>query len=417
MTRQLDREWEQGSDRFRKDSIYRAGDMSLAVLPERAGNATDGGRYVMAWARPEHSKRRVNDAGALVATWDLTSESDFPKYLEALDIVNNWRSAHNFPLNTFHVGLRKRGRQIDSGIITAQRIKRLSSIEHKLDRFPTMTLSQMQDIGGCRAIMRSSKAVRQLCEAYASSDLKHTLAVNDDYVASPKPSGYRGVHLVYKYFSDRKADYNTLKIEIQIRSQLQHAWATAVETVGTLQQQALKSSQGEKDWLRFFALASSAFALREGTPPVPGTPSAYRELVREMRDYVRRLDLAKRLQAYGHAMKLLSSPRHNRGDDHYFLLEMNPALMSVQVTTFKFAESTLANQKYLEVERKLKDIPGAEAVLVSVDSLDAVRKAYPNYFLDTQVFVRLIQEATRTLTPPPRRSRKPPDTRQLDLFK
>lgn len=64
--------------------------------------------------------------------------------------------------------------------------------------------------------MRSSKAVRQLCEAYASSDLKHTLAVNDDYVASPKPSGYRGVHLVYKYFSDRKADYNTLKIEIQI---------------------------------------------------------------------------------------------------------------------------------------------------------------------------------------------------------
>lgn len=101
----------------------------------------------MAWARPEHSKRRVNDAGALVATWDLGSESDFSKYLEALDIVNNWRSAHNFPLNTFHVGLRRRGRQIDSGIITAQRIKRLSSIEHKLDRFPTMTLSQMQDIG------------------------------------------------------------------------------------------------------------------------------------------------------------------------------------------------------------------------------------------------------------------------------
>ena len=237
------------------------------------------------------------------------------------------------------------------------------------------------------------------------------------YVAYPKPSGYRGVHLVYKYFSDRKTNYNTLKIEIQIRSQWQHAWATAVETVGTLQQQALKSSQGEKDWSRFFALASSAFALREGTPPVPGTSSAYRGLVREMRDYVRQLDLAKRLQAYGHAMKLLSSPQHNRGDNHYFLLEMNPALMSVQVTTFKFGESTLANQKYLEVERKLKDIPGAEAVLVSVDSLDAVRKAYPNYFLDTEVFVRLIRETTRTLRPPRQPLKRPPDTRQLNLFK
>jgi hypothetical protein len=33
------------------------------------------------------------------------------------------------------------------------------------------------------------------------------------------------------------------------------------------------------------------------------------------------------------------------------------------------------------------------------------------------VFVRLIRETTRTLTPPPRLSRRPPDTRQLDLFK
>jgi ppGpp synthetase/RelA/SpoT-type nucleotidyltranferase len=371
----------------------------------------------MAWAKPEYSKRRVNDAGALVAGYTGSSAGvDFIEYVDALNIVNNWRSAHNFPLNTFHVGLRKRGKQIDSGIITAQRIKRLSSIEHKLSRFPTMTLSQMQDIGGCRAIMRSTKAMKKLCDAYAASELKHILAVNDDYVASPEPSGYRGVHLVYKYFSDRKTDYNTLKIEVQIRSQLQHAWATAVETVGTLQQQALKSSQGEKDWLRFFALASSAFALREGMPSVPGTPTSYRDLVSEMRDYVRRLDLAKRLQAYGTAMQFLSNPQHGRSDNHYFLLEMNPAQRWVEVTTFKFSESTLANQKYLEVERKLKDTLGAEAVLVSVDSLEAVRKAYPNYFLDTEVFVRLIRETTRTLAPPRRVARKA-DERQLNLFK
>jgi Region found in RelA / SpoT proteins len=371
----------------------------------------------MAWARPEYSKRRVNDAGGLIANYAWSEDLDeLGQYLQALEIVNNWRSSHNFPLNTFHVGLKRRGKLIDSGIITAQRIKRLSSIEHKLSRFPTMTLSQMQDIGGCRAIMRSAKAVRQLCNAYATSDIKHSTAAKDDYIDQPKPSGYRGVHLVYKYFSDRKTDYNTLKIEIQIRSQLQHAWATAVETVGTLQQQALKSSQGERDWLRFFALASSAFAFREGTSPVPGTPQSYRELVSEMRDYVRSLDLAKRLQAYGHAIRFLSSPQHNRGDNHYFLLEMNPAQRSIQVTTFKFSESTLANQKYLEVERKLRSITGAEAVLVSVDSLDAVRKAYPNYFLDTAVFVRLIHETTRTLSPPPRPKRAL-DTRQLNLFK
>jgi hypothetical protein len=96
--------------------------------------------------------------------------------------------------------------------------------------------------------------------------------------------------------------YNGLRIEMQLRSRLQHAWATAVETVGTFLRQALKSSQGEGAWLKFFALMGSALARREHTPLVPGTP-------------------------------------------------------------------------------------GAEAVLVSVDSVTALRSAYPNYFLDTKAFV------------------------------
>ena len=200
----------------------------------------------------------------------------------------------------------------------------------------------------------------------------------------------------------------------KIRSQLQHAWATAVETVGTLQQQALKSSQGEADWLRFFALASSAFAFREGSPPVPDTPTTYRLMVEELRTYANKLDLGNRLLAYGRAMKFLANPQHGRSDNHYFLLEMNPAQMSIEVTTFKLRESQLANEKYLEIEKKLKNTAGAEAVLVSVDSLDAVRKAYPNYFLDTNVFLRLVSDATRTLRPP-RRPREP-RKQQLKLF-
>ena len=154
------------------------------------------------------------------------------EYLAALDIINNWRSSHNFPLNTFHIWLKRRAKIIDPTVITAQRIKRMASIELKLSRFPTMTLSQMQDIGGCRAILSDALAVSKLCESYADSDLKHTLAATDNYIDSPKDSGYRGVHLVYKYYSDRRKDYNSLKIEVQLRSRLQHAWATAVETAG-----------------------------------------------------------------------------------------------------------------------------------------------------------------------------------------
>ena len=70
------------------------------------------------------------------------------------------------------------------------------------------------------------------------------------------------------------------------------------------------------------------------------------------------------------------------------------------VTGFKQAESNEATAKYLEVEKKIKDSKDTDAVLVSVDSMAALRRAYPNYFLDTKVFVDLMNETLKTRTPP-----------------
>ena len=74
-----------------------------------------------------------------------------------------------------------------------------------------------------------------------------------------------------------------LQIEIQLRSRLQHQWATAVETVGTFIGDELKSNRGDQGWLRFFALMSSAIALSERTPLVPDTPTNQPEIVEEIR--------------------------------------------------------------------------------------------------------------------------------------
>ncbi|WOH67526.1 RelA/SpoT domain-containing protein [Bradyrhizobium sp. BWA-3-5] len=314
-----------------------------------------------------------------------------------------------FPLNTFHVGLRRRAKAIDAGSITAQRIKRLASIELKLVRFPTMTLSQMQDIGGCRAIVSNASQVYRLCDSYFASDIKHSLHQRDDYIANPKESGYRGVHLVYRYFSDKKSDYNTLKIEMQLRSQLQHAWATPVELVGALVQQALKSSLGEQEWLRFFALMGSTIAIREDTALVPDTPQDYASLVSELREHAQSLDVANRLRAFGTALQVYESSASR--DNHYYLIEVDNAQKLVNVTSFKHSESELATAKYLETEKKLKDRPNSDAVLVSVDSMDALRRAYPNYFLDTRVFVSLMEETLKSTRRPKKSSQ------QLDLFK
>jgi (p)ppGpp synthase/HD superfamily hydrolase len=192
----------------------------------------------MDWISPQYSRRQVDTAGEIFA-----SESpDFEELNEALGTINNWRSSHSRPLYTFRLGLRRHAEKVDDNALVAQRIKRLSSIYFKLSLSPNMKLSQMQDIGGCRAVVSSVHDVRQLVKRYKASDIKHKLLSEDDYIQHPKTSGYRSYHLIYKYFSDKKATHNGLRIEVQIRSQLQHAWATAVETVGTFVRQALKSS-------------------------------------------------------------------------------------------------------------------------------------------------------------------------------
>ncbi|MCK1498003.1 RelA/SpoT domain-containing protein [Bradyrhizobium sp. 188] len=388
-----------------------AGDSSLLprVTPHRWDGADDEWRPEMAWTVPKYAKKRVNWAGKMLVAdmpefifdpldGDTSENLEYnawaQDYYAALDIVNNWRSSHNFPLNTFHIGLKKRAKQIDPKAITAQRIKRLASIESKLTRFSTMTLSQMQDIGGCRAIVSTAQQVSRLCEAYDDSGLKHLPAQRDNYIDEPKQSGYRGVHLIYKYHSDRKQDYNSLKVELQLRSHLQHAWATAVETVGAFVKQALKSSVGEQEWLRFFSLMGGAFAFKENTAPVPGVPNVYSDLVKELRDHARSLEVVSRLQAFGAALKYYEGTSKN---NHYFLLEVNHATRLLNVTGFKRDESEKATAKYLEVEKKIKGQSSSDAVLVSVDSMNSLRQAYPNYFLDSGVFLSALQSI---LAPP-----------------
>jgi hypothetical protein len=356
----------------------------------------------MAWAEPKYTKEEVNGAGKMLAAppqeLDELIGDSWPKWDHALAVVSNWRASHGYPLNTFQVNLRISARRFDRNPLIAQRTKRLSSITAKLMRFPNMKLTQMQDIGGCRAVLTTANAVESLRHYYEKeSGIKHERASVDDYIAEPKDSGYRGVHLVYRYFSDKraKAVYNGLKIEMQLRSVFQHAWATAVETVGTFMQQALKSSIGQAEWLRFFALMGSAIALREKQPLVPGTPAARKELIEELDHLAKSLAVEARLQSYGSAMRTIRQQSAEQASAQYYLLQLDSIQSELTVTGFRQDELAAATQRYLEVERAAREKPGADAVLVSVESLASLERAYPNYFADTRMFVELLNQALK----------------------
>ena len=62
------------------------------------------------------------------------------------------------------------------------------------------------------------------------------------------------VHLIYSCFagSDEENEWKKTKIEFQIRTDLQHAWATSLEIIDTLEGIKLKTSmEGHPEWRRF----------------------------------------------------------------------------------------------------------------------------------------------------------------------
>jgi hypothetical protein len=160
---------------------------------------------------------------------------------------------------------------------------------------------------------------------------------------------------------------------------------------------------GQKEWLRFFALMGTAIAIRERSPPVPNTPTSRRELIEELTQYARTLDVANRLRAYGNAMQTIrgeQSAGTKVEDGHYYLLILDPPNNKLTISGFGQNEIIRASAAYLEAEKAIKSNPGTDAVLVSVDSLAALERAYPNYFADTRIFLELMDQA---LTGRPRR--------------
>jgi hypothetical protein len=233
-------------------------------------------------------------------------------------------------------------------------------------------------------------------DAYRRSRMKHKLVRERDYVATPRSSGYRCIHLVYRYVGRDGSAYDGLQVEIQLRTRLQHAWATAVETVGTLLDQSLKSSEGSADWLRFFALVGSAFAFVERTPSVPGTPNSPAELAREIRHLQAKLKVRATLDTYRHALQ--ATEQKGLGDSTLFLLSLDPMAKRLNVSAFKSTAVVEATDAYAEAEKRLSLTPGAQVVLVGSHSLATLRKAYPNYFLDTELFLLQLDRALSRLS-------------------
>lgn len=346
----------------------------------------------MQWTKLKYSRNAINKAGAVLVSGDSTQ----PEIDQATDILSNWRSAHSFPLHVFAVRLKRLATQIDPDALVVRRLKRTPSIFKKLKRDQTknMQMSRMQDVAGARAVMSNINAVDQLMKEYKKSrGIKHKLHNVKDYISEPKRDGYRSCHLVYKYFSDKSSDYDGLSVEIQIRTKLQHYWATAVETVDHFTRQAIKSNEGEKDWKDFFRLVSSVFAIAEDTPVVPGTPKEKEVLLKAVAHLVKKLDVIKKMDEWTRIHKIIENfEKDHPKEFDYYLLSLDLRTKELSVGAFTKDQEEIANLEYSKLEERMtKNKEEKDIVLVSAETSKELRKAYPNYFLDTKEFITTLK--------------------------
>lgn len=333
------------------------------------------------------SPDEIDEAGRKLVALRNEPERE-SEWLEAVNVVDQWRRAHSDPLRTFQVNLRRRvGRR---GIV-ATRLKRLPTIIGKLERLQRLRLSQLQDIGGCRVVVGDTDRVFTVATSLLESRTLHRLVKRDNYIEAPRRTGYRGIHLVYEYMSDWRKHLNGLHVEIQLRTQLQHQWATAVETAGTFTGNDLKSGRGDPDWLRFFALMSSAIARRENMPPVPKTPVTANTLAEELKALDTKLGgVTFRLDAFRLVTQAI--PHFLEHGANWLVLELDLDNREVRGHPFRASEAEAAQSNYLQQELTYRDNPRVDVVLVTADSFSALRRAYPNYFANLTGFRNLVQE-------------------------
>lgn len=343
----------------------------------------------MAFPTLQYSRTQVNKAGKILISKDPTDEEK--EWAE--NVLLNWRACHGYPINTFQSTLRKRLGAIDSQAIVAQRLKRAPSIIGKLKRFDKMQLARMQDIGGLRAIVQSLPKVKRLVDLYKHpGGFAHELISVYDYIENPKSDGYRCIHLIYRYKNKNSPHYNGLLVELQVRTKLQHAWATAVETMGIFLKQALKASQGEIKWLEYFRVVSSAFAHIEKTQLVPNYEQLDKaktfKAVKKSEDQLKVLNM---LQGFSLAAdNILERPREMKNSYHLIILDYHEKITHIK----PYARDQLdtASKDYAHWEARANKGEPIEVVLVSAGSIELLRKAYPNYFLDTKEFIRNVSK-------------------------
>lgn len=325
------------------------------------------------------SNRKIDNIGEQLKKVTLLKKAD-------LNILLEWRNSFSPILEYYYSKLKKEIKKEDL-VVLARRLKRIESIQIKLKRFKTMRLSTLQDIAGVRAVLKDEQALNKVFAHLRSQITINKLKRVDNYFSAPKENGYRGVHLIYQNASSNI-------IEIQLRTELQHIWATAVEIYGELQNTSFKTGEGDEQWKEFFLLLSSYFAIKENSTPAQEHIRLSKNKIRsQLKKAIKNLNVIEKLNASTNGIQIVVSKYNESAKTgKYALLELDLKNKQTTVEIFNKKDISKAIEIYTQKELHMKKSDQRNIVFVNIEDLDKIQKSYPNYFLDTKKLLEILSK-------------------------
>lgn len=128
----------------------------------------------------------------------------------------------------------------------------------------------------------------------------------------------------------------------------------------------------------------------EGLPIPEGIPADTLDLVRELIEIESNLMAVTTMEGWQRAVRIVESRAEENAAAYLLVLDANKR--RIRVHSFGHDEVSEAYDEYLNAEESATRSRYVQTVLVHADSIDALQRAYPNYYADTGVFIQTLKQ-------------------------
>ncbi|WP_293177413.1 RelA/SpoT domain-containing protein [Oceanithermus sp.] len=326
----------------------------------------------------KYGKSRIDRAGKIVSSCFPEHDCDEIVYLEAEELLDEYRKTHLEPLATLTVNLQNYLEY--EPFYIAYRLKRKPQIIKKLKRF-TVRLTQLQDIAGVRIIVDDNKKVNIIRDSILNY-IHHNHDIikvkeNDYREAGRHDTGYRALHIIVKY----KNKY----IEIQLRSKVQHAWAEIVERLSISYGYALKEAEGDPIVIQYLKeLSRLLYAVDMGRKVVPEDKLYLQQLKDSADKILKQSDNYKKyasIHSTGILRIMAEQEKSKKTDINNWIIvyDWNNGVF-VDWRHISVPKPEVMIDQYTDMESQYPADTGYEVVLIGASSVSVIQQTHSHYF-------------------------------------